>query len=81
MRVIRPRETHRCHDLLPQVRVPTLVLHCRDDAAQPFEQGRLLAAGIPGAHFVALEGHNHVMLESDPCRGRFLNEIRTFIRQ
>ena len=35
---------------------PTLVLHCRDDAVQPFEEGRFLAAGIPGARFVGLEG-------------------------
>ena len=58
-------------DLLPRVRVPTLVLHCRDDAAQPFEEGRRLAAGIPGAHFVALEGRNHLLLENDPGVSRF----------
>jgi pimeloyl-ACP methyl ester carboxylesterase len=67
--------------LLPHVRVPTLVLHCRYDACVPFELGRRMAAGIPGARFVALEGRNHVILESDPCRGRFLDELRTFIRQ
>jgi pimeloyl-ACP methyl ester carboxylesterase/DNA-binding winged helix-turn-helix (wHTH) protein len=67
--------------LLPQVRVPTLVLHCRYDACVPFELGRRMAAGIPGARFVALEGRNHVILESDPCRGRFLDELSTFIRQ
>ena len=67
--------------LLPQVRVPTLVLHCRYDACVPFELGRRMAAGIPGARFVALEGRNHVILESDPCRGRFLAELRTFIRR
>lgn len=68
-------------DLLPLVQVPTLVLHCRYDACVPFELGRRMAAGIPGARFVALEGNNHVILESDPCRGRFLDEIRSFIRQ
>src|SRR5262249_12778939 len=47
-------------DLLPRVGAPTLVLHCRDDAAQAFEEGRRLAAGIPGARFVALEGRNHL---------------------
>ena len=66
-------------DLLPRVRVPTLVLHCRDDAAQPFEEGRRLAAGIPGAHFVALEGRNHLMLENDPGLSRFLDEVRRFL--
>ena len=67
-------------DLLPRVRVPTLVLHCRDDAAQPFEEGRRLAAGIPGAHFVALEGRNHLLLENDPGVSRFLDEVRHFLK-
>ncbi len=66
-------------DLLAQVRVPTLVLHCRDDAAVPFEQGRRMAAGIPGAHFVPLEGRNHVILEDDPSWNRLFDEIRTFL--
>ena len=47
-------------DLLPLVKAPTLVLHCRNDAVQPFDEGRKLAAGIPGARFVALEGRNHL---------------------
>jgi class 3 adenylate cyclase/pimeloyl-ACP methyl ester carboxylesterase len=36
-------------DLLAKVAVPTLVMHKRDDQVQPFEAGRELAAGIPGA--------------------------------
>ena len=64
----------------PQVRTPTLVMHCRNDALQPFEEGRIIAAGIPGARFVALEGRNHVILDGDPGWGRFLDEIRTFLR-
>jgi pimeloyl-ACP methyl ester carboxylesterase/DNA-binding winged helix-turn-helix (wHTH) protein len=67
-------------DLLPQIKVPTLVLHCRNDAVQPFEEGRKLAAGIPGARFVALEGHNHMVLESDPAWSRVLHEIRSFLK-
>ena len=66
-------------NLLPLVQVPTLVLHCRDDARVPFEEGRKMAAGIPGARFVALEGRNHVILEGDPGWGRFLDEIKTFL--
>lgn len=65
--------------MLSQVSVPTLVMHCRDDAVQPFEEGRRLAAGIPGARFVALEGRNHVILEGDPAWGRFLAEIQGFL--
>jgi DNA-binding winged helix-turn-helix (wHTH) protein/alpha-beta hydrolase superfamily lysophospholipase len=66
--------------LLPQVRAPTLVLHCRNDAVQPFEESRIMAAGIPGARFVALEGSNHIILDSDPGWDRFLDEVRTFLR-
>lgn len=65
--------------LLPQVTVPTLVLHCNDDAVQPFEEGRILAAGIPGARFVALEGHNHLILETDPGWSRFQEEVAAFL--
>ena len=53
-------------ELLPKVTVPTLVMHKRDDQVQPFEAGRELAAGIPGARFVALPGQNHIPLEQDP---------------
>jgi class 3 adenylate cyclase/pimeloyl-ACP methyl ester carboxylesterase len=66
--------------LLPQVRVPTLVMHARHDARVPFELGRRLAAGIPGARLVPLESHNHVLLESEPAFARFLEEMRAFLR-
>jgi pimeloyl-ACP methyl ester carboxylesterase len=65
--------------LLSDVRVPTLVLHCRNDAVQPFEEGRRMAAGISGSHFVALEGSNHLILESEPAWGRFLDEVTRFL--
>ncbi len=66
-------------DLLRQVKVPTLVLHCRDEAGVPFEEGRKLASTIPGARFVPLEGRNHLLLEGDPSWGTFVREIRRFI--
>ena len=67
-------------DLLPRVKVPTLVLHCRNDAAQPFDEGRRIAAGIPGARFVALESRNHLILENEPAWGRFLEEVTAFLK-
>jgi pimeloyl-ACP methyl ester carboxylesterase len=79
-RIRRANENIDITDLLPQIRIPTLVLHCRNDAAQPHEEGRILAAGIPGARFVTPEGHNHLILESDPCWTRFLDEIRVFLK-
>jgi pimeloyl-ACP methyl ester carboxylesterase len=67
-------------NLLAQVKVPTLVLNCRNDAVHPFDEGRRLAAGIPGARLVALEGSNHVILESDPAWPRFIEEISNFLQ-
>lgn len=49
-------------DLAPivdNVSVPTLVIHRREDHV-PFSGGRALAAKIPGARLLALEGHNHL---------------------
>jgi class 3 adenylate cyclase/pimeloyl-ACP methyl ester carboxylesterase len=65
--------------LLAQVRVPTLVMHSRDDARVPFDQGRRLAAGIPGARFVPLASRNHLILEDEPAFPRFLEEMRRFL--
>jgi class 3 adenylate cyclase/pimeloyl-ACP methyl ester carboxylesterase len=62
-----------------QVTTPTLVMHARGDAVVPFDQGRRLAAGIPGARFVSLASNNHLILEDEPAFPRFLQEIRTFL--
>jgi class 3 adenylate cyclase/pimeloyl-ACP methyl ester carboxylesterase len=66
-------------DLLPKVTAPTLVMHVRGDQIQPFEAGRELAAGIPGARFVALQGQNHMPLPQDPATVRIVEEIRLFL--
>ncbi len=48
-----------------KVRAPTLVLHRRGDVNVRFEHGRDLAAGIPGARFVPLEGQAHIWYVGD----------------
>jgi pimeloyl-ACP methyl ester carboxylesterase/DNA-binding winged helix-turn-helix (wHTH) protein len=68
-------------ELLPKVTVPTLVLHARGDARVPFEQGRTLAQGIPGARFVALESDNHLILSHEPAWRRYADEICAFLDQ
>jgi class 3 adenylate cyclase/pimeloyl-ACP methyl ester carboxylesterase len=68
-------------DELPNITAPTLVLHVREDARAPFEEGRLMAAAIPGARFVPLEGRNHSMLADEPAMERFLTEVGEFLRQ
>jgi pimeloyl-ACP methyl ester carboxylesterase len=65
---------------LANVRAPTLVMHATQDAMVPFEEARVVAAGIPGARFVALESHNHLLLEDEPAFARFISEIRDFLR-
>jgi DNA-binding SARP family transcriptional activator/pimeloyl-ACP methyl ester carboxylesterase len=66
-------------DLLPEVSVPTLVTHCRYDAAVPFAEGVILASQIPGARFVPLDSNNHLLLPSEPAWKHFVNEIHRFV--
>jgi class 3 adenylate cyclase/pimeloyl-ACP methyl ester carboxylesterase len=65
--------------LLAQVAIPTLVMHAREDARVPFDEGRRLAAGIPGARFVPLPSRNHLFLENEPAFPRFLQELTAFL--
>ena len=64
---------------LSKVSAPTLVLHVREDARAPFDEGRRLAAGIPNARFVPLEGRNHFILANDPSFKRYLQEVESFL--
>ena len=65
-------------DLLAKVGVPTLVLHAREDAGIPISEGRLLAAGIPGAQFVELNSKNHILLENEGAWIRFCEAVLEF---
>ncbi len=64
-----------------QIRVPTLILHNRDDRMVPVAEGQLAARLIPGAQFVELPGANHVAIEGDPCFDRFFEEVRAFLAE
>ena len=61
------------------VRVPTLVLHARSDEVIPQSEGRLLAAGIPGAEFVELDSRNHILLEEEPAWQRFQDAVLAWL--
>ncbi|WP_410667845.1 alpha/beta fold hydrolase [Amycolatopsis sp. cmx-4-68] len=52
-------------DRLAAIEVPTLVLHRRDDRAIPFALGQDVAARIPGATFVPLDGTDHLPWRGD----------------
>ena len=67
-------------ELLSKVKAPTLVMHVRDELTVSIDRGRQLAAGIPGARFVALPGKNHALLEQDPGLPRFFEELEDFLQ-
>ena len=67
-------------DELSKIAAPTLVMHVREDARAPFDEGRRMAAAIPGARFVPLEGRNHIMLPGSLALRRYLEEIGEFLR-
>jgi len=64
---------------LGDVQAPTLVLHARHDMRVPFNSGRELAGGIPGARFVSLDSRNHILPDSDPAWPVLLREIDEFL--
>lgn len=65
-------------DVAPMVKAPTLVLHARDELRVPLEEGRRLAAAIPGSRFVTLDSANHILLADEPAWPRFLDEVEAF---
>lgn len=52
-------------DYLPRVTSPTVVIHRRDDRAVPYRLGREVAATIPGATFIPLQGSAHFPWHGD----------------
>ena len=51
--------------ILPSIRVPTLVLHRKEDGVVPVDNGRYLAERIPGARLVELDGADHIPFLGD----------------
>jgi pimeloyl-ACP methyl ester carboxylesterase/DNA-binding winged helix-turn-helix (wHTH) protein len=66
-------------DLLPKICCPTLVLHSRDDATVPVQEGRLIAARIRGARFVELPSRSHLVRPGDPAWDLFVEEFSRFL--
>ena len=65
-------------EVLASVRVPTLVMHAREDAVVPVAEGRYLASRIPGAEYVELPSKNHVLLDGEPAWARFREAVLAF---
>ncbi|MGH8639737.1 MAG: alpha/beta fold hydrolase, partial [Burkholderiales bacterium] len=64
-------------DVLPSIRVPTLVLHRHGDRCLKVEEGRYLASRIPGATFVELSGEDHLPFVGN--QDEILTEIEQFL--
>jgi class 3 adenylate cyclase/pimeloyl-ACP methyl ester carboxylesterase len=64
-------------DLLPLIRVPTLIMHRKDEGAWDIRSGRYLADHIPGSRFVELPG-----ADFSPSRGdqeKLFEELENFL--
>jgi class 3 adenylate cyclase len=64
-------------DVLPSIRVPTLLLHRRDDSFIKVEHSRYMAERIPGAKLVELEGEDNLFSIGDS--EAVLGEIEEFL--
>jgi pimeloyl-ACP methyl ester carboxylesterase/DNA-binding winged helix-turn-helix (wHTH) protein len=52
-------------DVLPTIRVPTLVIHRTGDLCLRVEEGRFVARSVPGAKWVELPGVDHLPFAGD----------------
>jgi pimeloyl-ACP methyl ester carboxylesterase len=66
---------------LPNVRVPTLVIHSLGDRRIPAATGRDMAASIPDAEFLGLESDGHLLLGREPASPEFVEAVRAFLAQ
>jgi pimeloyl-ACP methyl ester carboxylesterase/DNA-binding CsgD family transcriptional regulator len=75
------RSLHRAdvRDIVPKVNCPALVMHSRGDSIIPFDEGRRVAAQIPGARFVPLESRNHLIVDSEPAWQQVTHAMDEFL--
>src|SRR5919205_3191347 len=64
-------------NVLPSIRVPSLVIHRSDDQCLKVEEGRFVAQRIPGAKFVELPGNDHLPFVGD--QEAILDEVEEFL--
>jgi pimeloyl-ACP methyl ester carboxylesterase len=64
-------------NVLPSIRVPSLVIHRTDDQCLKVEEGRFVAERIPGAKFVEFPGNDHLPFAGD--QDVILDEMEEFL--
>ncbi|MGH7446916.1 MAG: alpha/beta fold hydrolase [Longimicrobiales bacterium] len=77
--IVRGFDAINVTEIAQTLSVPTLVLHSRNDARVPFEEGRRTASLIPGARLVALEGASHILQQGEPALDQFLDDVFAFL--
>ncbi len=75
--VIKMNREIDVRQVLPSIRVPTLLLHRTADRAFEVEHARYMAQHIPGAKLVELPGEDHVAWIG--VQGTMLDEIEEFV--
>jgi pimeloyl-ACP methyl ester carboxylesterase len=63
-------------DIVSSIRVPTLVIHCKNDTLIPIECGRFIARHIPGARLIELPGQDHLFFTHEQI-GDWIEEFLT----
>jgi pimeloyl-ACP methyl ester carboxylesterase/DNA-binding winged helix-turn-helix (wHTH) protein/class 3 adenylate cyclase len=64
-------------NVLPSIRVPSLIIHRTEDQCLKVEEGRFVADRIPGAKFVELPGVDHLPFVGD--QDAILDEVEEFL--
>ena len=73
----RMNELIDIRDVLPAIRVPTLIIHATRDTIAPVEGGRYFAKHIPNARYVELDSADHWLYFGDADKA--LGEIQEFL--
>jgi 3-oxoadipate enol-lactonase len=71
-------QAHDTHARLREITCPTFVVHGTDDGTVPVENGRVLAACLPGARFKLYPGGRHLFFSE--CADELNADIVAFLR-
>ena len=79
MAILRMNSEIDVRQILPTIRIPTLLLHRVGDPRITIDAGRYLAAHIPRAKLVELPGTDHFPLREADIMDRIVDEIEEFL--
>lgn len=66
-------------DILEEITVPALIMHCRDDAVHPESQSRLIASRLQNAELRMMEGRNHIYLPGTNAWETLMSSTEQFL--